>query len=156
MLRIGLNDILDEYIEILKAILANVDLKKWKTEDHLYGPTTTSYEYILKVIDSFADINFSFELNSINHIYSGLEKFDAIMFDLIFDSIKSTLSYLVIITIVGVILIIFAVIVGYKMITATNKTLTELVNVIFLIPQSTINMVPQFKRFIETGSFEEQ
>ncbi|ORX80700.1 hypothetical protein BCR32DRAFT_19092 [Anaeromyces robustus] len=155
ILKIGINEIIDEYLDKLKAIIKSVDIKESRSIEHMYGSTDIS-SYIYKVFAAFADANFNFELNSINHIFAGLEKFDEIMYEIVFESIRSTLLYMVTITIVGIIIIGITIIISYRVIITTNETLNELVNVIFLIPQSTVNMIPQFKRFIETGSFEEQ
>ena len=60
------------------------------------------------------------------------------------------------ITIVGVISITTATIITYRTVIKTNEMMNEIVNIIFVIPTSTINMIPQFKKFVETGSFDEE
>jgi len=152
MLKSGLNEIVDELIEKTKAILKTSNIEKYKNIETMYGPPENM---ILKVIDAYANGPFAFEIDSITHIFYGLEQFDDILYNNVYESINGTLLYLTFITIAGVISIVTASIVTYKTVIKTNEILNELVNVIFIIPQSTINMIPQFKRFIETGSFEE-
>jgi len=59
-------------------------------------------------------------------------------------------------SLIGVILISISFIISYRSIKNKNKILREMVDIIFIIPNSTVNMVPQLKRFIETASFEEE
>jgi len=85
-----------------------------------------------------------------------LVKFDNILYNNIFESIQGTILYLMFITIVGVISITTATIITYRTVIKTNEMMNEIVNIIFVIPTSTINMIPQFKKFVETGSFDEE
>ena len=152
MLKSGLNGLIDEFLEKTKTILSKTNIKQYKTMDLIYGPQE---DMLSKIIYAYSDNPFQFELDIIQSIFTGLEKFDDILYNNIYESINGILLYLTFITIIGVISIITASIVTYKTVIKTNEVLNELVNIIFIIPSSTINMIPQFKRFIETGSFEE-
>ncbi len=152
MLKSTLNEIMDELLEKSKAILYKTKIEKYKTNEIMYGPPENM---VPKLLNAYSGIEYQFELEAITHIFVALEKFDDIVYNNVYESINGTLLYLLLITMVGVISIVMASIVTYKTVSKTNEILNELVNVIFIIPPSTINMIPQFKRFIETGSFEE-
>ncbi|ORX47805.1 hypothetical protein BCR36DRAFT_355165 [Piromyces finnis] len=152
MLKLSLNEFIDELCEKMKSILYSSNIKNFKTMDHMYKNIYDNTRLFL----AFGNVDFYFELLAIEHLFAGLEKFDAILYENLYSSIKSTMAYLVFIIFVGIILISIAFIMIYSMIKSTNERLTELVNMIFIVPPSTINMIPQFKRFIETSSFEEE
>jgi len=152
MLKQGLNEIIDELIQKSKSILSMTRIENYKNMDIMYGPPE---DIFFKLINTFTHIEFQFSLDGMPHIFAGLEKYDHILYNNVYESINGTLLYLLCITMVGVISIVTASIVTYKTVIKTNEILNELVNVIFIIPPSTINMIPQLKRFIETGSFEE-
>jgi len=152
MIKKGLNEIIDELVQKCKAILSTTRIEKYKNIDIMYGPPE---DIFMKLINTFTHIEFQFSLDGMPHIFAGLEKYDHILYNNVYESINGTLLYLLCITMVGIISIVTASIVTYKTVIKTNEILNELVNVIFIIPPSTINMIPQFKRFIDTGSFEE-
>jgi len=151
--KLGVNEVIDELIEKCKAILKKSRVKNYKTEENIYGE---GENYINKVINAFNSPEFYFELLIVQHIFDALVKFDNILYNNIFESIQGTILYLMFITVVGVISITSATIITYKTVIKANEMMNEIVNIIFVIPTSTINMIPQFKKFIETGSFEEE
>jgi len=146
------NESLDEFIEKIKAILSLSRIKKYKVPEHMYGKIEN---FVSLIFTAFAEPNFAYELSSVQILFDGLERFDAILYNDLFNSIRVTLLYLIIIIFIGIFFISISAVITYKMIKSTNEILNELVNMIFIIPTSTINMIPQFKRFVETGSFEE-
>jgi hypothetical protein len=151
-IKMHLNEFVDEMIERFKVILKSSKLKDFKTYDHMYKNIYDNTRLFM----AFQSSDFYFELVAIEHLFAGLEKFDTILYDMLFESIRSTMVYLIIIIFVGISLISLAFLIIYKMIKSTNENLNELVNLIFIIPPSTINMIPQFKRFIETGGADEE
>jgi len=146
-----LNEFIDEMIEKFKSILHSSNPKEFKTYDHMYKNIYDNTRLFL----AYQDIDFLFELFAIEHLFAGLEKFDTILYDMLLESIRSTMMYLIAIIFVGVALISVAFLIIYRMIKSTNENLNELVNLIFVIPQSTINMIPQLRRFIETGGADD-
>ncbi|OUM61736.1 hypothetical protein PIROE2DRAFT_12191 [Piromyces sp. E2] len=154
IVKLGLNELIEEFIDKAKATLYGSHIIEFKNEDHMYGSIIESnLDFILKCFD---DGNFLFQFNTADHVIGALTKFDDLLYDNLFQSLKSVSLYLVFIVIGGTILIIISFFITYRTIKLTSDTLNELVNMIFIIPTSTINMIPQFKRFIETGSFEEE
>jgi len=148
-----LDTIIDVLINKCKVILKKSRVKLYKTEDNIYGE---GENYVNKVLHAFDTPEFMFELYIVSHIFDGLVKFDNILYNTIFDSIHGTIIYLTFITMLGIVSITTATIITYRTVIKTNEMMNELVSILFIIPTSTINMVPQFKRFLETGSFDEE
>ncbi|OUM68445.1 hypothetical protein PIROE2DRAFT_58097 [Piromyces sp. E2] len=153
IVKLGLNELIDEFLDKMKVILMKSKIKNIKNTQYIYY---NDHNFIIKAISAYTTPEFLFELNIMQHILAGLEKFDSILYNNIYESIRTSVITLLIITIVGVVLIISAALMTYRTVVETNESLNELVDIIFIIPQSTINMIPQFKRFIETSSFEEE
>jgi len=154
VVKLGLNELIEEFVDKAKSTLYNSHIHEYKTEEHIYGSIVEADQKYL--LACFADGDFLFQFNIIDHLIAGLLKFDSILYDNLFETVKSTMLYLVFIIIGGVVLIIISFIISLRTIRRTSESLNELVNTIFVIPTSTINMIPQFKRFIETGSFDEE
>ncbi|ORX48390.1 hypothetical protein BCR36DRAFT_405014 [Piromyces finnis] len=153
LVKTGLNNIIEEFLNKMKIIAYKSRIKDIKNEQYMYN---NDHNYILKAINAYTCPEFLFELNVMQHIIGGLEKFDKIVYDKIYESIKAASSNLVLTTLLGILLITISSFITYRSVIDANKKIIELINVIFIVPQSTVNMIPQFKRFIETSSFEEE
>ncbi len=149
----GINDVIDEIVSEGLAILRSANIKKFRTEEHMYNEILDSSDRFIN--DAFKNPHFLFIYNMIDHIIAGCLKSEEVLFEHILNSIKTSIITIILLIIIGIILYLISFIISYKFMKAVNKILEELVDVIFIVPQSTINMVPQFKRFIETGSFED-
>jgi len=151
---LGLNELIEEFVDKAKNILLQSHIKNYRNGEYIYH----------KVIDSPAEFkenclnsnDFQFQTEMWEHVIGGLKKFDNFQYDDVFNSIKDAIIYILIIFGIGGLLVNGSFIMYYRSIIITNRILNELVNIIFLIPPNTINMVPQFKRFVETASFEEE
>ncbi|ORX50292.1 hypothetical protein BCR36DRAFT_57982 [Piromyces finnis] len=154
VVKFGLNELIEEYIDKAKSTLHKSQIRDIKNEENIYGSIATlNNEFLL---ECFGNANFLFQHKVIDHLIAGLIKFDNILYENLFQSMKTTLYNLILIIICGIILIILSLIISLRAIRKTSETLNELVNMIFVVPTSSVNMIPQFKRFIETGSFEEE
>ncbi|KAL6597662.1 hypothetical protein U3516DRAFT_564382 [Neocallimastix sp. 'constans'] len=153
IVKLGLNELLEEYLDRSKSILKKSNIKKYKNEEHIY-----QYKYDINQFRNYClnDADFRFQYETLSHCINGLDKFYVILFDTLFDELRSTMYTMVCCSLIGVILISISFIISYRSIKNKNKILREMVDIIFIIPNSTVNMVPQLKRFIETASFEEE
>jgi len=154
MVKGGLNALIDEYVDKAKTILYQSNLKKCKSYDFIYKPLTTPIGISMMI--SVQNPEVSFQIYTMNHILGGLTKFSNIMYDNVQNTIKTIMLYIFAIFMITGGFVSGSFFITFKIILNTKKVLRELVNIVFLVPQSTVNMVPQFKRFIETGSFEEE
>jgi len=153
MVTLGINDVIDEIANAGLAILRQADIKEYRTEEYMYHEVLDSADRFLDV--AFKDPNFLFIYHMTDHIIAGCLKSEEVLYDHVLEFVKSSLLTLILMVVIGVVLYFISFIITYNLMRNTNKILEELVNIIFIIPQSTINMIPQFKRFMETGSFEE-
>jgi len=153
MMTNGLNELVDEYISRSKSILQRSQIKQYKDLNR-------AYNYELDV-DRFRneclnDSDFLFQYNSISHVINGLDQFYNILFEKLFVTVKETKSSLILFVFFGGTLVLMSFIISYGSIKSTKKILHEMSDSLFIIPKSTVNMVPQLKRFIETASFEDE
>jgi len=154
IIKLNLNELIDEFLTKAKSVLYKSHVHDYKNEDHIYNSNIESdMDFILKCFD---DTDFLFQFYIIDHLGAGLLKYDKIVYNNMFTSIRSTILFLILIFFVGMFLIIVSFIISIRSIKKASQILNELVNMIFVVPTSTVNMIPQFKRFIETGSFEEE
>jgi len=135
----------------MKVIVKSSRIENIKNEQFMYY---NDHNFIFKAIAAYTCPEFLFELNIMQHILAGLEKFDNIVYNNIYDSIRTSTVVLLVITVCGLVVIVSASIMTYRTVIETNEELNELVDIIFIIPPAIINMIPQFKRFIETSSFD--
>ncbi|OUM67884.1 hypothetical protein PIROE2DRAFT_58476 [Piromyces sp. E2] len=154
IVQMGMNEILDEMINAGMAIVQSVNIKDYKTNENLYENFLVGSKECIE--RCFMNPNFYFIYSILDHAIAALKKSEEVLFSNVMQSVRETMTYLIFIILLDIILFIVSFVITYRVMKSTNKILEELVNIIFLIPQSTINMIPQFKRFIETGSFEEE
>jgi len=150
---LGINSVIDEIASAGLAILRSANIKDYRTEEHMYYEVSDCVDRFVN--DAFNNPHFLFIYKIIDHIIAGCLKSEEVLFDHVLESVKSSIELLILMIAIGVVLYFISFIIAYRLMKNTNKILEELVNIIFIVPQSTINMIPQFKRFIETGSFEE-
>ncbi|ORX43646.1 hypothetical protein BCR36DRAFT_586578 [Piromyces finnis] len=148
-----MNEMLDEMATAGMSIVRSSILKNYKNMDHLYNSSVTPEDVLKKC---FGNPDFYFLYKMLDHSLAAMIKSESILFENIKGSVKKIMMLLLLAIFGDIIFYITSFLIAYKDIHTTNKILNELVNIIFIIPQSTINMIPQFKRFIETGSFEEE
>jgi len=153
MMTAGLNELVDEYISKSKSILQRSQIKQYKDFNRIYNYELDIDRFRNECLD---DADFLFQYNSISHVINGLDQFYNILFDNLFATVKETKSLMILFVFLGGVLVIISFIISYGSIKSTKKILQEMSDTIFIIPKSTVNMVPQLKRFIETASFEEE
>lgn len=97
-----------------------------------------------------------FQNLTLQHIVSGLQEFDVLLLDYVDNATKK--SYIIVI----ILFVVSAIISPYIYFTSLKKMakvkmveMEELVNIVFTIPTSTINIVPQYRRFIETSEIND-
>jgi len=154
MVKRGLNALIDEYVDRAKAVLYHSSIKKSKSYEYIYQPLTKPLGVSMLICVQQPEI--SFQIYTLPHILGGLTKFSNIMYDNVQESIRSIMLYIIVIFMITGGFVSGSFFLTFKIILKTKKSLEELANIVFLVPQSTINMVPQYKRFIETASFEEE
>jgi len=147
-----MDELIDEYVEKSKMILERSRLNEHKGEDYIYH-----YEINPNIFKDkcLSDPDFLFQYKTITHCINGLDKFYTTLFESLFQTVRSTMLYLILFVLGGTILLVISFIISKRSIKSNQRILNEMVDIIFFIPKSTINMVPQLKRFIETATFEE-
>jgi len=151
-----LNDLIQENISRVHRLLRETDFSYLNSFSNLsYGGITKekAVELIYEVKNN--DI-LRFQNLTLNHIVNGLQEFDVLLLDYVQSQTKS--SYILVI----ILFVISAIISPYIYFTSLKKMakvkmveMEELVNIVFTIPQSTINIVPQYRRFIETSEIND-
>jgi len=91
-----------------------------------------------------------------DHIVSGLQEFDVLLLDYVDQNTKSSYIFVIILFVLSAIISPYIYFTSLKKM-AKNKLveMEELVNIVFTIPTSTINIVPQYRRFIETSEIND-
>jgi len=153
----GMNEMLDEMAASGMSIVQAARIENYRTSNVLYRKDFPSSEELGKRFTEnvLGNSDFLFIYKMLDHSMAALLKSESVLYNKMVASIKSTMIYLIYVILLDIVLYIVSFVTVYKSVKTTNKILDEMVNVIFIIPQSTINMIPQFKRFVETGSFEE-
>ncbi|OUM60064.1 hypothetical protein PIROE2DRAFT_14256 [Piromyces sp. E2] len=153
MIKSPVNELIDEYLEKSKSILRRSLISEYKTENHIYHDKIDSTRF-RKIC--LGDPDFLFQYKVITHCINGLDKFYNVLFESLFKTVRETTYNMIFLSIGGSLLVIISFLICYRSIISDHKILYEMVDIIFIIPKSTINMVPQLKRFIETASFEDE
>jgi len=153
----GMNEMLDEMAASGMSIVQGARIENYRTSNVLYRKDFPTSEELSKRFTEnvLGNSDFLFIYKMLDHCMAALLKSEAVLYNKIVSSIRTTIIYLMYIVLLDIVLYILSFVTVYRSTKTTNKILDEMVNVIFIIPQSTINMIPQFKRFVETGSFEE-
>ncbi|ORY19336.1 hypothetical protein LY90DRAFT_677099 [Neocallimastix californiae] len=138
MVKLGLNELIDEYLTKSKSILNKSQIKKYKNEKYIYH-----YEYENNRFKNYClnDSDFRFQYEVISHCINGLDKFYTILFDSLFENVRSTIYTTIYCSLIGLVLLSISIIISRKSIKTSNKVLREMVDLIFIIPTSTINMI---------------
>ncbi|ORX87598.1 hypothetical protein BCR32DRAFT_147198 [Anaeromyces robustus] len=147
-----MNNLIDEYLEKSKSILQKSLVGKYRTINHIYHSEVDNDRFRKYCL---GDPDFLFQYKVITHCINGLDKFYNALFDSQFETVRSALYSMIIFIFIDSFLLFISYVISYRSIISNSKILCEIVNVVFLIPEDIINMVPQLKRFIDTASFEE-
>ncbi|ORX77653.1 hypothetical protein BCR32DRAFT_270507 [Anaeromyces robustus] len=152
LLILGINEIVDELVTSGTSIVNMAKIRNYKKDYDNVNNEITAEKFMNNCL---GNPYYLFQFKMLDYILPTVLKLEGILYDKNVDTVKSTLFNMIYIIALGIILYIISSILTYKIVQSTNKTTNELVNIVFLIPQTTINMIPQFKKFIESGSFEE-
>ncbi|ORX86349.1 hypothetical protein BCR32DRAFT_290074 [Anaeromyces robustus] len=156
IITLPLNDLIQENIARVYKLLRETDFSYLNSFENLFAGGITKEE----ATDIIYQINnndvLKFQNHTMNHIISGLQEFDQLLLDYVESS--STTTFIVMI----VLFVVSAIISPYIYFTSLKKMakvkiieMEELVNIVFTIPTSTINIVPQYRRFIETSEIND-
>ncbi len=152
MMTNGFNELVDEYISKSKSILQRSQVAQYKDLDRVYNYELDKDRFRNKCLN---DSDFLFQYKSISHVINGLDQFISILYDNLLVTAKETKTSMILYVFLGGTLVLISFIISYKSIKSNKKILQEMSDTIFIVPKSTINMIPQLKRFVETASFEE-
>lgn len=153
-----MNNLINEYLKRSKSLLEDVNIEYYRDIDKILNFKNKIEKKANKTIH---EINnnpiLAFQSSTIKYITNGIETFEYLLFNEIISSIKGKYMPLLYIGfIIGIILntIIYEILVKTT-INKKIKEIKELINTIFFVPLSVVNISPKFKRFIETGEIDD-
>ncbi|ORX43310.1 hypothetical protein BCR36DRAFT_361424 [Piromyces finnis] len=154
--KLNLDEMISEYLDRARAILNKSNVKYEKTEVDYYQPTITSEncsEYRHKFYDN---PDYSFLYTSFDYIQGTIQLYESIVYNLIYDKTTSGIQYIILFFFVGIILFFFVMYYSYAIIKEIITSIKELINIVFIIPQSAIDASPVFKKLINNCELEEE
>lgn len=152
-----LNDLIEESISRVHRLLRETDFTYLSSYSELAAGGGITKEKAVKLINDVKTNDvLRFQNLTLQHIVSGLQEFDVLLLDYVDNATKK--SYIIVI----ILFVVSAIISPYIYFTSLKKMakvkmveMEELVNIVFTIPTSTINIVPQYRRFIETSEIND-
>ncbi|ORX43142.1 hypothetical protein BCR36DRAFT_146999 [Piromyces finnis] len=151
-----LNDLIKENVSKVYRLLRETDFSYLNSIPNLFADEINK-EKAVSLIDSINTNDvLKFQNLTMNHIVSGLQEFDTLLLDYIGLQTKSSYIFVIVLFIVSAVISPYIYFSSLKKM-AKNKMIEmeELVNIVFAIPTSTINIVPQYRRFIETSEIND-
>jgi len=151
-----LNDLIQENISKVYRLLRETDFSYLSTYANLFAGGIDQ-EGARKILDTLHTNDvLRFQNLTMFHIITGLQEFDQLLLDYVKESSDTTFLLVIILFICSAVIspyIYFASL--KKMAKVKMVEMEELVNIVFTIPTSTINIVPQYIRFIETSEIND-
>jgi len=152
-----LNDLIEESISRVHRLLRETDFTYLSSYTDLsLGGGITKKKAVKLINEVKTNDVLRFQNLTLQHIVSGLQEFDVLLLDYVDNATKK--SYIIVI----ILFALSAIISPYIYFTSLKKMakvkmieMEELVNIVFTIPTSTINIVPQYRRFIETSEIND-
>ncbi|ORX86353.1 hypothetical protein BCR32DRAFT_241069 [Anaeromyces robustus] len=153
--KLNFDELIEEYIDRARSVLNRSVIKNQKTEQLMYNESITLdnfYEYRHRFID---DYDYLFLYDAFDYVIGGSIQYESIIYQILYTKVKDGIIYVIIFYLIGISLILFSIYYTYTLIKEINTTLRELINIIFIVPKSAIELAPEFKRFIENGYIDD-
>jgi len=151
MLKLNVDQLIDEYLDKARSILHKSDIKYEKTEVDLYKASITLdnfKEYRQKYLE---DNDYQYLYEIFDYIIGALQRYEAIIYEILYNNIKNGIICVIAFYLLGVLLILFSIFYTINLIKEIRISLKELINIIFIIPSSAVENSVEFKKFIEKG-----
>jgi hypothetical protein len=151
-----LNDLIQENISRAYKLLRETDFSYLNSYTNLFagGLTKQSAQNLLETFRTNDVLRF--QNLTMFHIVVGLQEFDQLLLDYVEDSSETTFILVIVLFVVSAIISPYIYFTSLKKMAKVKMIeMEELVNIVFTIPQSTINIVPQYRRFIETSEIND-
>ncbi|ORX56534.1 hypothetical protein BCR36DRAFT_395499 [Piromyces finnis] len=152
MVNFNVNELIDEYLDRARSILSRSDIRYEKTKVDPYSSKITLdnfREYRQRFLDD-ADCQFQYEI--FDYIIGALQRYETIIYQILNNKIKNGIMFIVLFYLIGMLLIIFSILYTKNTIKNIKVCLTELINIVFIVPKSVVENSSEFKKFIETGN----
>ncbi|KAL6596396.1 hypothetical protein LY90DRAFT_637422 [Neocallimastix californiae] len=151
MIKFNVDELISEYLDRARSILYKSNIKYQKKEVDIYNTSITLdnfREYRQKFLD---DNDCQFQYDIFDYIIGALQKYESIIYDIIYDKIKDGFIYIITFYIIGILLIFYSIYCTFKIINETFINIKELINILFIIPKSVVESSSEFKLFIESS-----
>eukprot|EP00833_Pecoramyces_ruminatium_P005484 jgi/Orpsp1_1/1179516/evm.model.c7180000069650.1 len=151
-----LNDLIQENISKVYRLLRETDFSYLNSFSNLFAGGIDK-EGAQKILDTMNTNDvLRFQNLTMFHIIAGLQEFDQLLLDYVDNSSDNTFLYVIILFICSAIISPYIYFTSLKKMAKIKMVeMEELVNIVFTIPTSTINIVPQYRRFIETSEIND-
>jgi len=144
-----------EFLQKARSMMNKSDIRHEKTEIDYYQPTITRENCRYYRHKYYDDPDYKFIYDAFDYIQGTIQLFESIVYEILYDKTRSGKKYIIIFYVVGMFFFSFLIYYTRTIIKEIYTSMKELINIIFIIPQSAVDASSAFKSLIINRNVED-